>query len=109
MFCERAAFARMHVFPFSLRKGTKAETLGDHLQKSVKEARARELIALGKRLMERYLRSQIGSVVEVLAESDGAGYSGNYIRVKTDASEGEIVRIRIDGFEDETAYGTRLD
>ena len=108
-FCERAAFARMHVFPFSLRKGTKAETLGDHLPKSVKEARAKELIALGKRLTEQYLRSQIGSVVEVLAESDGAGYSGNYIRVTTDAREGEIVRIRLTGFEGETAYGERLN
>ncbi|MEA4915476.1 MAG: tRNA (N(6)-L-threonylcarbamoyladenosine(37)-C(2))-methylthiotransferase MtaB [Christensenella sp.] len=108
-FCERAAFARMHVFPFSLRKGTKAESLPNHLPKAVKEARARELIALGKRLTHAYLSSQIGSVVEVLAESDGAGYSGNYIRVKTDAPEGEIVRIRIDGFEDETAFGTQLD
>ena len=108
-FCERAAFARMHVFPFSLRKGTKAETLGDSLPKPVKEARARELIALGKRLTENYLRSQIGSVVEVLAESDGAGYSGNYIRVFTGAREGEIVRIRLTGFEGETAGGERLD
>ncbi len=107
-FCEQAAFARMHVFPFSLRKGTKAETLGDNLPKSVKEARARELIALGKRLTEQYLRSQIGSVVEVLAESDGAGYSGNYIRVATDAREGEIVRIRLTGFEGETAFGEQL-
>ena len=107
-FCERAAFARMHVFPFSLRKGTKAETLGDHLPKSVKEARAKELIALGKRLTENYLRSQIGSVVEVLAESDGAGYSGNYIRVSTDAREGKIVRIRLTGFEGETACGEQL-
>ncbi len=109
-FCERAAFARMHVFPFSLRKGTRAEILGDHLPKSVKEARAKELIALGKRLTERYLRSQIGSVVEVLAESGGAGYSGNYIRVSTnDAREGEIVRIRLTGFEGETACGERLN
>ena len=107
-FCERAAFARMHVFPFSLRKGTKAEALGDNLPKSVKEARARELIALGKRLTAQYLRSQIGSVVEVLAESDGAGYSGNYIRVATDAREGEIVRIRLTGFEGETAFGEQL-
>ncbi len=107
-FCEQAAFARMHVFPFSLRKGTKAEALGDNLPKSVKEARAKELIALGKRLTEQYLRSQIGSVVEVLAESDGAGYSGNYIRVATDAREGEIVRIRLTGFEGETAFGEQL-
>jgi tRNA A37 methylthiotransferase MiaB len=44
------------------------------LPKAVKEARAQELIALGKRLTGQFLRSQIGSVVEVLAESDGAGY-----------------------------------
>ena len=97
------------MFPFSLRKGTKAEELPGHLPKSVKEARAKELIGLGKELTHAYLNEQIGTVVEVLAESDGAGYSGNYIRVKTDAPEGEIVRIRIEGFADETAFGTRLD
>ena len=107
-FCEKAAFARMHVFPFSLRKGTKAEALPNHLTKQVKEARAKELIALGKQLTHAYLASQIGSVVEVLVESDGAGYSGNYIRVKTDAPEGEIVRIMIEGFEGETAFGRRV-
>ena len=107
-FCKRAKFARMHVFPFSLRKGTKAESLPSHLPKSIKDARAKELIHLGKELTHAYLNEQIGSVVEVLAESDGAGYSGNYIRVKTCAQEGEIVRIRIEGFEGETAFGTRL-
>lgn len=107
-FCKRAKFARMHVFPFSLRKGTKAESLPSHLPKSIKDARAKELIHLGKELTHAYLNEQIGSVVEVLAESDGAGYSGNYIRVKTAAPEGEIVRIRIEGFEGETAFGTRL-
>lgn len=108
-FCERAAFARMHVFPYSLRKGTAAERLPGHLPKALKEARAKELIALGKRLTQQYLASQIGSVAEVLAESGGAGYSGNYIRVRTDAPEGEIVLIRLDGLEGETAFGTRLD
>ena len=107
-FCKAAKFARMHVFPFSLRKGTKAESLPSHLPKSIKDARAKELIHLGKELTHAYLNEQIGSVVEVLAESDGAGYSGNYIRVKTAAQEGEIVRIRIEGFEGETAFGTRL-
>jgi threonylcarbamoyladenosine tRNA methylthiotransferase MtaB len=107
-FCEQAAFARMHVFPFSLRKGTKAERLPGHLPKAVKEARAQELIALGKRLTGQFLRSQIGSVVEVLAESDGAGYSGNYIRVRTGAPEGEIVRIRLEGLDGETAFGAQL-
>ena len=108
-FCKEAAFARMHVFPFSLRKGTKAEQLANHLPKATKEARAKELIRLGKTLTQAFLSAQIGSVVEVLAESDGTGYSGNYIRVKIDAPEGEIVRIRIEGLDGKTAYGTRLD
>jgi threonylcarbamoyladenosine tRNA methylthiotransferase MtaB len=108
-FCERASFARMHVFPFSLRKGTKAEQLPNHLPKAVKEARARELVSLGKRLTKQFLLSQIGSVVEVLAESGGAGYSGNYVRVRTGAPEGEIVRIRLAGLDGETAFGTQLD
>lgn len=107
-FCERVAFARMHVFPFSVRKGTKAAGMAGQLPKSVKAGRAKELIALGDRLTNAYLASQIGSVVEVLAESDGAGYSGNYIRVRTDATEGEIVSIRLVGFDGETAYGTRI-
>lgn len=107
-FCKQAAFARMHVFPFSLRKGTKAEALPNHLPKAIKEARAKELIALGKTLTHEYLAAQIGSVVVVLAENDGAGYSGNYIRVQTEAAEGEIVRIRIEGFEGETAFGKEL-
>jgi threonylcarbamoyladenosine tRNA methylthiotransferase MtaB len=98
----------MHVFPFSLRKGTKAESLPNQLPKAIKDARAKELIALGKTLTQEFLTKQIGSVVEVLAESDGAGYSGNYIRVKTQAQEGEIVRIQIEGFEGETAYGKSL-
>ncbi|MEA5047944.1 MAG: tRNA (N(6)-L-threonylcarbamoyladenosine(37)-C(2))-methylthiotransferase MtaB [Eubacteriales bacterium] len=108
-FCEKAAFARMHVFPFSLRKGTKAERLPDHLPKAVKEARAQELIALGKRLTGQFLRSQIGSIVDVLVENDKAGYSGNYIRVYADAPEGEIVRIRLEGLNGETACGTRIE
>lgn len=108
-FCKQASFARMHVFPFSVRKGTKAAAMPGQLPKAVKEARATELITLGKHLTQLFLAEQTGSVAEVLAESGGAGYSGNYIRVLTDAPEGEIVRIRLDGFEGETAFGTRLE
>ena len=107
-FCESMAFSRMHVFPFSVRAGTKAAAMDGQLPKAVKEARAAELIALGKRLTERYLAARVGVIVEVLCESGGAGYSGDYIRVRVDAPEGEIVRVRLDGFEGETAYGTIL-
>lgn len=107
-FCESMAFSRMHVFPFSVRAGTKAASMEGQLPKAVKEARAAELVALGKRLTKRYLASRVGAVVEVLCESGNEGYSGDYIRVRVDAPEGEIVRVRLDGFTGETAYGTIL-
>ena len=108
-FCERAGFARMHVFPFSERAGTKAASMPGRLEKSVREARARELSALGKRLTRSYLAAQIGSVVEVLAEDGGEGYSGNYIRVRTNAPEGSIVRVQLTALRGEIAYGKEID
>lgn len=94
-FAEQMAFARMHVFPFSLRKGTAAEKLPGQLEKATKEARAKALIALGTRLEEAYLRSLIGKDLEVLAETNGEGYSREYARVRTAAPEGSVVRVRI--------------
>lgn len=108
-FCEDVGFSRMHVFPFSVRAGTKAASLSDSVPKREKERRAAELIRLSEQLSHRYLVSRVGAVVDVLAESDHTGYSGDYIRVKTDAREGEIVRMRITGVETEIERGVKTE
>ena len=107
-FCEEMEFARMHVFPFSLRKGTRAAAMPGQLTKAVKEARARELISLGKRLTDRFLAAQVGTVQEVLVEQAGRGYTGNYVHVQTEGRPGEIRRVRITGVENEIATGKEL-
>ena len=104
-FCQDIAFARMHVFPFSLRKGTAAERIGGVPERSVRERRAGELIELGKKLTRAFLESQIGTVHSVLVETDGFGYTGNYIRTRVDAPEGRIVKVRLTGINEETAEG----
>jgi threonylcarbamoyladenosine tRNA methylthiotransferase MtaB len=107
-FLEEIAFARIHVLPFSVRKGTAAEKTPGQLPRRVREKRAAELIRLGRSLEEAYLDGLAGKTLEVLAESDGTGYSREYARVRTDAPEGGIVRILAKGREGLIMYGEEI-
>ena len=104
-FVEEIGFARIHVFPYSRRKGTKADAMEGHLPRALKEARAKELIALGERLEQAFIDRQIGKTTEVIMEDDGTGYTGNYIRVRCDGACGETVRVKITGREGTIALG----
>lgn len=89
-FVEKVAFAEMHIFPYSRRKGTAADRMPDQLTEKVKKARAGELIAIGKRLSEEYILSSMGRAAKVLLEEeiivDGkhfyTGFTPEYIKVK---------------------------
>lgn len=107
-FVARMQFARVHVFPYSRRAGTKAAQLPGQLPAAVKSARARELILLANKLEMKYLAAMEGSAQQVLAEvrrPDGAteGYTGNYARAvfwQPEAVVGEIYDVRIHGVQD---------
>lgn len=104
-FVRRIGFARMHVFPYSRRKGTAADSMEGHLDRSVKERRASELIAIGKETEETFVESLIGTEQTVLIEDDGTGYTGNYVRVRCSGPEGDLVRVRITGRDHTLAFG----
>lgn len=104
-FVRRIGFSRMHVFPYSRRKGTAADSMEGHLVRSVKERRASELIAIGKEMEETFVESLIGTEQTVLIEDDGTGYTGNYVRVRCSGPEGELVRVRITGRDHTLAIG----
>ena len=104
-FVEEIGFARIHVFPYSRRKGTKADAMEGHLPRAKKEARTRELIALGERLEAAFIDRQIGKTVSVIMEDDGTGYTGNYVRVRCDGKCGETVNVRITGRDGTVALG----
>ena len=94
-YVKKIAFSRMHVFPYSRRKKTRADQLPDQLPKAVKEARARELIAVGEELRKEYESRLIGCKCEILVEEiieDSAtgrayfaGYTPEYVRILADA------------------------
>lgn len=110
--CRKAGFARMHVFPYSEREGTKAAAMPGSVPRAVREERARRLIAVGHELEREALQSRVGQLEEVLVEEidgqgRGIGYTGGYMRVHVpDAQPGEIVRVRIDRVEEDGLEGT---
>ena len=84
-FCKEVGFSKIHVFPFSVRKGTKAEGMSDQIPNDIKKDRARRLIAIDQELEKAYHEKFLGKEVTVLIEEivDGIsiGHTENFIKV----------------------------
>ena len=87
---NKIKFSKIHVFPFSLRRGTKAEELPKHIDNSIKKERVKVLLELSKKLEIEYFSKFIDKEVEFLPEvfKDGyiIGHTGNYLLVKAKGS-----------------------
>ena len=84
--CRDLEFAKIHVFPYSERQGTKAMELPNHIEPTEKKRRARELLLVSKELEITYANKFLNKQEEVLIEEDKDGYSyghtSNYLHVK---------------------------
>ena len=84
-FIRRCGFADMHIFPYSRRPGTPADTMPQQHNNASKEARSRAAIAVAQQMRHDYSSALIGSIQQVLfEESDGAYFTGhapNYAKV----------------------------
>ena len=91
---NKIKFSKIHVFPFSLRKGTKAEELLNHIDDITKKNRVKELIKISKELEIEYFSKFLNKNVVFLPEiyKDGyiIGHTGNYLSIK---SKGNINNI----------------
>lgn len=86
-FAEKVGFAKIHAFAYSLRKGTAAERLPDHVPEAVKAERFRRLSALDERLHRAFLEAQVGTVQQILIQKRtspdyAAGLTPNYTPVR---------------------------
>lgn len=88
---NKIGFSKIHVFPFSLRKGTKAEELPNHLDEATKKIRVREMIGISERLEVEYMNKFVDKEVEFIPEKyeDGylIGHTGNYLLIKVKAEQ----------------------
>ena len=113
-FLRRCAFAQIHVFPYSIRPGTRAAAM-EQVPQSVKEARAARAGQVAAELHEKYLRSCVGQIFPVLFEQAGedgcfVGHAPNYMEV---AAAGENLHnclrsVRITGVDGSVLKGEIL-
>ena len=116
-FIVTVGFARIHVFPYSPRPGTPAASMPGQLSRGEKEARARELIRIGKQSTERFLLSRVGSCSELLVEESvngcWEGYTPEYIRVRLPGSvpchSGDILPVRLQSVQDGIMIGIKYE
>lgn len=77
-FLEKVAFAQMHIFKYSKRKGTKAEVMPDQVDERIKHERSNSLMELESRLRHEYKEQSVGEISRVLVEEsleiDGENY-----------------------------------
>ncbi len=111
-FVERIAFSRLHVFPYSIREGTKASGISPKVPKATAKRRAGELITLGEKLEAEYISSQLGRPADVLFEEASQeypelleGYSERYIRVAASAKKNELKMVTLKSVKGLTAFG----
>ena len=95
---------RVHIFPFSRRKGTPAYDLKDNIDILVKRDRESRLAGITRKLSHEFANKFIGKDVEVLVESkktkDGLlqGYTDRYIKVYIEGQDrlkGKLITHRL--------------
>ena len=100
-FVECMNFARMHVFPYSPRRGTPAAAFAAQVPEEVKKERVHRMQALAAKKSEAFHADFLGRTMPVLFETQREsvtdGLTENYIRVYTDApvQTGEIYNMHL--------------
>ena len=87
-YCKKIGFSKIHVFPFSVREGTKAATMPNQLSNELKKQRARELIKIDNDLQLEYNKLFVDKKVKVLVEEvskdSSIGHTANFLKVYVD-------------------------
>ncbi len=83
---EEAGFLKVHVFKYSKRKGTRAESMKDQVPGEVKNERSDRLLEAGEKAAKEFFGKESGRTrtalfEEVTEEGLLTGYTENYVRV----------------------------
>lgn len=115
-FARECGFAKMHIFPYSMRKGTPAAKMTNQVTNSVKDERAARLSALDKELQIAAMQFLVGTEQEVLLEqpvdaTHMEGLCGPYMRVVIPGNAdlaGAIKTVKITGVVEDYLTGELL-
>ena len=109
-FIEKCGFAAMHIFPYSIRPGTKAAAM-EQVPSAVKEQRAGRAAQAAETMRQAYLQGCVGRVYPVLFEQERDGYytghAPNYCEVGVRANDlhNKVLDVKITGIIGEMLIG----
>lgn len=112
-FARSCGFAKMHIFPYSKRKGTPAEKMPNQVEEQVKQERAARLSELDKEMQHEAMTYWIGKDVTVQFEqpvddNHVEGLCGAYMRVVVEGGQelcDQIRTVHIVGVEEDYLVG----
>lgn len=113
-FIEKCAFSSMHIFPYSVRPGTKAAQMQGQLTHAEKAERASIAQNLADKMEKIYLKSCVGKILPVLfeTEKDGmcVGHAPNYAQVCANGGQmhGLVGNVKITGCLDKMLVGITI-
>ena len=111
-FIRRVGFADIHVFPYSRRPGTPADSMPNQCTRALKAKRAHELQQAVDEMRATFLAQSVGQTLPVLFETEEnslwQGHSDTYLPVKAAGTglRGQICPVRIEAVEGEALKGT---
>ncbi len=82
---ERVGLGRIHVFPFSPRRGTPAATFADRVAPQIASERVAAAMALGATLLQRYAARFVGRILPVLY-----GYTPHFVEAVAESGCAEF-------------------
>ena len=102
---KRIGFSELHVFPYSVRTGTKAASMDNQIPEITKTLRVSQMIALNEELGNTYANKFKDKVLEVIIEKvrDGyaTGHASNYLNIsfavekETKEIKENVVKVKI--------------
>jgi threonylcarbamoyladenosine tRNA methylthiotransferase MtaB len=114
----QAGFFKIHIFPFSARRGTPAAQMPDQIPAEIRQERVERLAECERQLRERFLQRLVGRTLDVLLEApvrsdsfDAVGTACRYVPVRLPKARdqlGQVVPVKVTGIIDGTLVGEKL-
>ena len=116
-FVQKISFSDMHIFPYSRRKGTEADSMKGHLDSKIQKSRAHELLIIASSMKEEYENKFIGETFDVIVENQKKGYwrgySSNYLDIHFLSNEtnleNKLVKLEVAKRENGILYAIRKE
>ncbi len=91
---KEISFAKIHVFPYSQRKGTEAAVMKNQIPNEIKKQRVKTLLEVSKQLeieyMQKFLQKEISFLPETYKDGYVYGHTGNYLYIKMKGNKQDL-------------------